>query len=1417
MMGLTHRIQQLKMNRFRKRNITLRFGIFLFTLFWFNTSVLGQTTITINPNDNDLTAVSSHIIGVCRNHAANDRPAVGNFDVKMASYEEISPRFGKKRKLYRLGGSPFDGNNNGGFSWSYPGYLWPTVDYADGGGLLPTNVPSPYDNLDRFVQEAIQIDADMIIPINVITGSTIEAIGILDFLIDNDLLDRVGLFEMGNELYGDWQIGHNMFACNAERYGNRASMFIHAMISHMQDNGYSKDILNFALMGSFNGSWGAQASTLRLVDNGSNNYEVQYRTSGSYYSDYRYNWELSNGEVLIDQNISVTLPPGVQPEKVTIYFGAPSITPVYEFVSWSESCETGNNNNHSPTAAWSNNPDQGIKKITDSYLSNENLIENGHPIFQYIAFHNYADGSKFYQGKDGDYNGTEEFYCNNVLQSPSVDDVYKHVMAVNSKFANEEFVAGVKKLKDVGVKLVNTEFGSIGIVGNHPMYGDGQEHDLSKTISEAMFTADQMLTGIKYGMSGATAFALFHTNDGGDNIFFPIGNNNNPYPSYYAQRIIAEHLGSFYMGSTTHSNMPQVNPFLCNDNETFDQIGYASTRDADGTIRIMVLNRGTTSVNVNFDVGGQSSNYTSEIISYHGDQVLSAPTSIDAPLVINNLSSVNILPYSINVLVLQPNNTCAGCANYTITGTETWTSSPSASIGKITVNSGAVLKINSNVALSFCSNGMLEILPGGKVDLRGTLTSCGQEWQGVRVRGDFNSSFVQQGEFYGLNGTIKNARIAIGAMTLYEWGALLGSGKVNCTGMEFINNATSFEMREFYGNASVKFYDCNFDVTNNQNFQNHIVLNRNHGVAFQICDFMNHQSAPNPTCRGILANQAPFTVDGMIWSVQYPGDVNIIKRSTFQNLAKGIEVNGNWQGAFRVRDAVFYKCAVGIHCTSTTGAVMLRNKFYMGDMHIDYKVEDSRQIGVAFEGMTNGFTFEENTFLNIYFGNTTNTTYGTTARGLLPFDVNVIKNNHYKNITYGNWAEENSGNVFEGLHYLCNSNTNPQVTGWNFTAIDPTNSIGMALRLNQGLQLTDLTYAPARNTFSHVLGGNGGVDDLRDFLSFTQNKYKYYYNPNVSDEVPLYHNIELHEGFEGNDCPSPYFLKEGYKKYRSLSPPERVSNEKDYLDHLLAYQKKKDEYVKVSKGTEQAHRIESELAYHLHELEHAAYKGYMAISRDSVINKDDLRLWMKRFNNMTGDYMLVEDLYTRKNFEGVWNVLNFMLQKYDMTEVEMKDYDNIVRIYESLIKADGEKLSSDDIQNLVEYAESEEGQVCYLARRILSQDYGYFFRPIIAELSGLRPSESNIELSDEPRVRMRVLPNPTDYYVEFNWEEFETVGREVRIEITNSIGGLIDILRPREGQYRQEWTTEKVSGNICYYRLLIDNQEVDGGQIIITK
>ena len=46
---------------------------------------------------------------------------------------------------------------------------------------------------------------------------------------------------------------------------------------------------------------------------------------------------------------------------------------------------------------------------------------------------------------------------------------------------------------------------------------------------------------------------------------------------------------------------------------------------------------------------------------------------------------------------------------------------------------------------------------------------------------------------------------------------------------------------------------------------------------------------------------------------------------------------------------------------------------------------------------------------------------------------------------------------------------------------------------------------------------------------------------------------------------------------------------------------------------------------------------------------------------------------------------------------------------------------------------------------------------------------------------------------------------------------MLFLLQPSSGQTSMEWTTELVSSGIIYYRLMIDGEELDAGQLFINK
>ena len=147
-----------------------------------------------------------------------------------------------------------------------------------------------------------------------------------------------------------------------------------------------------------------------------------------------------------------------------------------------------------------------------------------------------------------------------------------------------------------------------------------------------------------------------------------------------------------------------------------------------------------------------------------------------------------------------------------------------------------------------------------------------------------------------------------------------------------------------------------------------------------------------------------------------------------------------------------------------------------------------------------------------------------------------------------------------------------------------------------------------------------------------------------------------------------------------------------------------------------------------------------------------------------------------------------------------------------------ESLSAKVIQQLEVIAEVKGGQAKYLARTILFQ-YDRHFPLVVSDLPQKSSGEVTTGSSEntETTTKMLVSPNPTDYNVNFDWSAWWVTGQKVEIEITDQLGSLIQVLKPLEGQTSMEWTTELVSGSLCNYRLLIDDEEVDYGQIIINK
>ncbi len=1290
----------------------------------------GQSTpsITITTPIAKHNQLSSWMIGTCRNHVHNQVTS-GNgiynetkFTEKQALYRDIKPVFGTGRKLYRLGGNNIDGGTEYGGS---AGFVW-WKNYDDPQGW---NGQYPYDNLIHYIEEALEMDADLLVGINVATGSDTSAANLVKYLTNltlNDpitnqpikIIDGVAYFELGNELPASWIKGGCGFAANPTTYCDNIAPFIRAMRAENSE-------ISTALMDGFNNSfdWGAGCP----------------------------NWSCSN-------------------------------------------C--------------------GVTDVVNTYLNYIDPTTSKPLDFNYIAFHAYpqgwlfphSDGSGQVVNCPNNMNGIAGEF--DLLMSANQWSLKESIEPINNLLQNDS--------EGRGIKLVNTEFSTT--------YAFSENTALNPHgIVQALYTADNIMTSIVEDIPTTIAFSYLHiasqnsTTHFKDNVFFepniPGGATQiTTLPIFKLQKLLAKNLGQERISSTENFS-PSTVTFCNNTTYDYTKLGHVATIDNNGTIYSLIINRGQTDETLTYIPPGS---YQAELHTISATSLADDQISASGYAPVTNLSAISIPKLSINILKLTPISST--CHDYTINTNTTW---PDAAYlgpyGKVEVKSGATLTIAQGYEARFCTDGSLDISSGSRVDLKGSLTSCAQEWRGVSVEAG--------GRFTGNNGTIEHARVGISGTELSSFDNSDGV-RIFCENTHFKNNATgvafaytSWPMTSGSGGlalnqagfSKLRLTNCDFDVTDNPNFNNHVELYSSANTFITGCDFAySQQTGRNTASRGILAVNSQFRVSAS----------SSMKPSTFSDLAKGVEVIQMSRSSYILEDSQFDRCAVGVHNIGTTGGKILRNTFNMGEMDgAYYDNGEDRQIGVSYEGGTNGITLEENTFIGTTNWNTT--TYGTTCRMLAPQDANVIRNNTFTDMAYANWAEENNGNADVGLHYLCNTHTNPALRGWNFIANDPAQG-GRAMRLKQGLSLGQTgEYAPARNIFSHVGPANNSVvngDNLRDFWvkDGTGADYKYYYLKNAPLEKPLYENVDKKDinDNSGNTCPRPY------KEFGThLVEKDKDEMRQRYFTHRKSYDESKHTYeqLKNSGSGSDVELAQKTMAYHRQQMDAAAYDGYVYALSDTTVTLDTIRLWMRRFANKTGDYMLAADYLTTQEYEMSRRVLASMQQKYDFSAKEMDDYDKMEFMFDELIKASGKPLSEGVLDKMESIATTKEGQASYFARELLSSDYGYFYRPVLSTLPKQYVENGASEGSGYTGPKMMVSPNPTDYQVHFDWSAFATSGKEVVIEVTNQTGGLIEVLKPAPNSTGMDWTTEKVSGNSCYYRLIVNGQEVYGGHIVINK
>ncbi len=1313
---------------------------------------LSQGTPKINI---DLTLVgdpiNSHLIGTVRNHIyrgdISESPVWPNAPQdmvidKVKKYGEIIPRFGTHKKLYRLGGNNIDGFQYSPHSVGFE----PEFNYDDQLINFPGEEPGaqyPYDNIIHFINEAILMNADMMMGINIGTlgalkrdanntvmvngdgnpifeftpatldkGATMAANFVkylcnLDVTVDGETkkaIDLVAFFEMGNENAGDWIRGRTERTRNPDDYLATVKKFITKMDAEAALHG--KD-LKYALMGAY--------------------------------------------------NVAFDWPDGIDPS----------------------TGETIDNSNRKVN----------IMKY----------INSGIP-FDYVTFHGYQTAYQFadWQG----FCGGTSIDADRMIELALASNEWAETHPKDNPVTSDNF-GGLKDIQDLlaanGKQLVNTEYGTMVHKDKYP--------EVVQSITEALYCADNIITATKLGIQSATNLALLHIGTSGlgnewtDSQFWQHGTMNET-PILKTQRLIARNFGQNFI-KTNGVNIPTTSITQCTNTGNFTQhkLRFVSTKDPNGTVYTLVINNSDTDIDVDFNLNESPNGFCSisrqtikgtSYTSKFGD-IIEDKEYFDGVIngSVTEVHGVTIPAFSINIMTF-------GCSENDVTidnpedHIETiWdaTSVPFCDFRTITVKSGSILTIMDDVTLNFCESGQLIIEEGARVNLLGgKLTSCGQ-WQGVEMKGrpggsqsiisnaapdatstDYpygNLTLSAQSMFYSQAGTngdaiIENAVTGINcSQPATNWWPYSG-GIIIANNTSFLNNTTGVRIAAHPSDSyKANFYSCTFK---NNIFHRHIDLTLNRGTTYSNCTF-----------ESTLADGDDFNI-GEGYGIYAFGSGFDVSNSNFKGLFSGTYSSGVYRKPpFTVVGSHFERCGFGISDSGISACSIAGNYFTLGEMPTQYFGHildmENLQIGVHYQYLMTGLSISENWFLR----SETLTDVepeGIYVNSIGTFNNNIVSN-YFSDLFIGNEAVGKNAIMISpmdgkspknsGLLYKCNQNMGYN-TGLDFLTElveEPYGSMNYLHRINVPSIPGAPKYASVGNSFTSQNAPPGVTPDPQhDFNCGNQGYTKYWV---ANDGPTLYGGLHFVNtiikgcgNLGGIQNPGPQYnqFKNGYDN--------AISN---YDNAVLL----EDESL-----MEQA---ASEVAYYQYLMDQAASEGYkQAINNIDNLDIAEVRLWMQKMNSMSGDMLLAQDYMSTGENTLALNILDNIPNKFNLEGNSLADFQNVKSILVALMNHPIDALPSNVIADMTVWADSKDGQACFLSRDIFNY-LGVAYPPVVLPHNTPTPQNRKKQDSFEKHlsktVQFIISPNPVKDYVTFsihnkNWEGktdimiYDITGKEIK-------------------------------------------------------
>jgi type IX secretion system substrate protein len=470
---------------------------------------------------------------------------------------------------------------------------------------------------------------------------------------------------------------------------------------------------------------------------------------------------------------------------------------------------------------------------------------------------------------------------------------------------------------------------------------------------------------------------------------------------------------------------------------------------------------------------------------------------------------------------------------------------------------------------------------GGELTLNNTTIThhadCNRPWEGIEVLGIRNASQLRyanghtyQGKLVVENGSVvKNAKKAV--VNYHPGNFATSGGIILVSNSTFENNIQSVELMAYENFNSTaphiklpyrcEFVKCTFTINDNwlfnQNMEEHVRLYNVHGINFRGCTFKNDNTARPNTGIGINSTNGGFKlVDFSYLGIDY--------HSEFYNLYEGID-GSNTLGCVNtitVDNAEFINNSIGAYIETVNNISIINSNFEIG---YNYESIDScgYSMGYGIDLRSSiGFAIEENGFTK-FTGSPTG--YYTGIRIYeCESDVDVIYNNSFEGLSYGNYAygkNRQSISDGKGVKYECNQNTMNNI---DFIVTHEDDRTAM-VHTNHGT----INERASGNTFSTIQD----PEINWHFRNEGKQNINWYYcdsNNSCPDQTPTHY---MHNCDNGQvcftpivapeyDCPSHYEKEDDIK----FSSAKRQQVETEYALSLSDYNNVKALYDNLKDG-----------------------------------------------------------------------------------------------------------------------------------------------------------------------------------------------------------------------------------------------------------